>query len=56
MTTDNFMVQAAQEVPGLVYEAPVIDVPYWRQQQHEEAKKNPPRQINIKPSSSTSKK
>ena len=31
MTSDNFMVQAAQEVPGLVYEAPVIDVPYWRQ-------------------------
>jgi hypothetical protein len=31
MTTDNFMVQAAQEVPGLVYEVPVIDVPYWRQ-------------------------
>ena len=30
MTSDNFLVQNAEEVPGLVFEKPVIDVNYWR--------------------------
>lgn len=30
MTSDNFLVQNAQEVPGLVFETPIIDVPFWR--------------------------
>ena len=30
MSSDNFLVQRPQEVPGLVFETPVIDVGYWR--------------------------
>jgi len=44
MTSDNFLVQKAQQVPGLVFETPVIDVPFWRQQQIQDEQARPPRQ------------